>query len=407
MRLAKAAAFFASLIIAGLTMQGCGPNCTGKSVSGSGSGGTGGVTHSNVCGPPTIGGGGTVSAGNAAVLVYQVPGSSVAAAGLTASGTFGQLSGFTSPTVSGSGSDQLTIVSKKFLYIPQAGSLTVEGFAINRTTGGLTPLPGSPVAVSSGSDTIASDPQGRFLFMGNESGNGIAAFQIDPATGALTASPNSPYTTAIGSVDVFTVDGNGKFLYVGEQDNFAPVHGFAIDQTTGELTALPWTSAFLNIATPHADPSGKFLLGVPGFSDQGSGTTDLHIYVYSIDPVTGFPSPVISSPTTTTASPQELAIHPNGKFVYVMETNASGTPTAMEGFAMDAAGALTPLLNSPFTLLPSVGECKFNQGGTHLICTNTYLGSTLVVFNVDPVTGAVTNTVTSLTLSGGPFAVTE
>ena len=139
------------------------------------------------------------------------------------------------------------------------------GYVINRNTAGLTAIPGSPIPVATGADTIASDPKGRFLFVGLEGGAGLAAFQIDPTTGALKPTTNSPFTFPISSVDVLTVEGNGKFLYVGEQGSI--VHGFLIDQNTGDLSPMQLGGApfTLNVATPRTDSSGKFLLGVAGF----------------------------------------------------------------------------------------------------------------------------------------------
>src|SRR5581483_8596464 len=184
--------FIATLVV--LTLAGCSthgcpantPGSTGGSGSGSSSGAVGG-------GPCSAGGGVVGGIGVGSALVYSVNGSSIEAATLNGS-TYGLVKGFTSPAVSGSGADDLYIVNKKFLYIPQSSSLTVEGFIINRATGALTPITGSPFSVPSGADTIVSDPQGRFLFIGNEGSGQIATFTIDANTGALTQSPGSPFT---------------------------------------------------------------------------------------------------------------------------------------------------------------------------------------------------------------------
>src|ERR1700722_11734417 len=116
----------------GGTASECGPAtfgtpCTrsgGGSGFGGGTGGTGGG-----------GGGGStgVSASQAAALVYY-GNVSIAAAGVTSAGTFGNLSSYTAPTLASSLADDMLIVNKKFLYVPM-GDTTVAGFSIDPSTG--------------------------------------------------------------------------------------------------------------------------------------------------------------------------------------------------------------------------------------------------------------------------------
>jgi 6-phosphogluconolactonase (cycloisomerase 2 family) len=406
MRLVKAASFaLVLLLIAGLSLTGCSTHCNKNFSSAGGGTSGGGVQSSNVCGPGGSGTGGGIAAGSAAALVYYIP-FSLNAAGVSSNGTIGALTGFTSPTLSGSGADDMIIVNKKFVYIPQASSSMVEAFAINRSTGALTAITGSPFTLSFSTDTIAADPQGNFLFVGDEVGNEIASFQIDASTGVLTPSPGSPLLVpGISSGDVFTVDGKGKFLYVGEQNPSGPVHAFSIGNS-GQLTQITGSPFALPIATPHADSTGNFLLGIPGYVDEGSSSINL-IHVFSIDPNTGVPTEVPSSPFATTNAPLEFAIHPSGKFVYVMEVSSTGSAAAMEGFRMDTnTGALTPLPGSPFTTLPTALQCKFDQSGNEMMCATSFSGN-FVGFSVDPNTGALNNTGQPFAGGGIPFAVTD
>jgi 6-phosphogluconolactonase len=408
MKLANKGLLLVLAVLAALSLSGCaGKGCPNLSLgSGTGSGGTtGGVSKGSQC---TAGGTGGIGAGGASALVFEMPtSSSLGVLGLQSSGSLAVISPFTSPTLTGSGADDMLIVNGKFLYIPQSANKIVEGFAINRTTAGLTPIPGTPVDLTSiGADTIATDPKGRFLFVGVEGGSGIAAFRIDQTTGALTPSAPPFSTPGLFSADVFTVDGSGKFLYVGEQDT--TVHGFMIDQTTGALTTMVGSPFNLGIATPHADSTGKFLLGVAGFADEGTAT-DAHIHVFAIDPTTGVPAEIAGSPFATTTPPLDFAISPNGKFVYTFGTTSGSTSAAIEGFQIDATtGALTALSGSPFTTLPGAGQCKFGQSGGTMICSSAYGSSTFSVFATNSTTGAITHTGTDLSTVGTlPFAVTE
>jgi 6-phosphogluconolactonase (cycloisomerase 2 family) len=376
-----------------------------------------GVTFgTSTCSPsgPGLGGGGTViSASTATSLVYFVNNSSVGAAGYAGT-TFAPLSSYSSPSLPTNFADVMALVNKKFLYIPM-GDTTIQGFSINRSTGALTPIPGNPVTVAGGvgtADGAWSDPLGRFLFVGSEGFADIWVFQIDPTTGALTATAGSPFTTGLSSADIMTVDASGKFLYVGQGSVSSGVAGFSIDQSTGTstsgaLTPLAGSPFSLAVAQIHASPTGEFLLGVAEIQDAGAGlqATDQHIYVYSIDPVTGAPT-AVGSPFATTMAPFDFAISPNGQFVYTVGTAVNTTtPSPIEGFQMDATtGLLTPLTVS-FTSLLTPSQCEFDQGGTALVCLDSSL-TQMTVLTASPSNGSLSHAA-DLGLAGTPFATTD
>lgn len=373
-----------------------------------------GVTFGNSsCSPsgPGLGGGGTViSASTATSLVYFVNNRSVGAAGYAGT-TFAPLSSYSSPSLPTNFADVMALVNKKFLYIPM-GDATVQGFSIDRSTGALTPIPGNPVTVAGGvgtADGAWSDPLGRFLFVGSEGFADIWVFQIDPTTGALIATAGSPFTTGLSSADIMTVDASGKFLYVGQGSVSSGVAGFSIDQSTGALTPLANSPFSLAVAQIHASPTGEFLLGVAEIQDAGGGTsaTDQHIYVYSIDPVSGAPTAVVGSPFATTMAPFDFAISPNGQFVYTVGTTVSSTvPSPIEGFQMDVTtGLLTTLTVSPFTSLLTPSQCEFDQGGTALVCLDSSLAQ-MTVLTASPSNGSLSHAA-DLGLAGTIFATTD
>jgi 6-phosphogluconolactonase len=357
------------------------------------------------------GGGATISAASATALVYFMNGSSIQGAGIGGA-TFAPLTGFTAPSLPSNSADVI-LVTKKYVYVPM-GNSTVEGFSIDRKSGALTVIPGSPfTATGSGGTTDGawSDPQGRFLFVGSETSGDIWVFQINPTTGALTETAGSPFTlssvsplTPLLSADIMTVDASGKFLYVGQLTS-SPVAAFSIDQTTGALTPVPGSPFTLGIAQIHASLTGEFLLGVVQIQDAGSAT-DTHIHVLSINPATGVPTEVNGSPFVTASAPFDFAISPNGKFVYTVGT-PSGTTTvgAIEGFQMDlTSGALTKLSGSPFTTLPTASQCFFDQSGAGLVCDSS---GKLVALGASATTGALTNVATLSGSGGFPFGVTD
>jgi len=351
------------------------------------------------------GGGTTITAANATALVFFLNGTTIDGAGFSGS-TFANLSGFTPPTIPAGFADNMVIVNKQFVYVPM-GDTTVQGFSITRSTGALTPIAGSPFQTGGPgtADGAWSDPKGRFLFVGSEASGDIWVFQINAQTGALTETVGSPFTVGLTAADIMTVDASGKFLYVGQLSPSSGVAGFSIDQTTGALTALPGSPFNLQVAQIRTTLTGEFLLGVQEIQDAGSSATDLHVYVYAINPVSGVPTAVGGSPFVTTAAPYDLTISPNGQFVYLPETTVGGTLAPLEGFSLNQTnGVITKLSGSPFSSLPTVTQCQFEQTGADMVCATS--GATMTVLGASSSTGALTHTA-DLTASPFAFSVTD
>ncbi|MBZ5648924.1 MAG: lactonase family protein [Acidobacteriia bacterium] len=394
------------LVLAAVAMvgwSGCGGGCPTTSISSSGSSGgstSGTSTGGTVCGPGTNPGGG----GNTASLLYYLDrnNSKILGASLSTTGAFANLTA-TLPTLpSGAGND-IAIVNKKFLYLPQNDSLTIQAFTIDRTTGTLTTITGSPFPTA-GADSITSDPAGRFLFAGNDTTGQISVFQINATTGALVAAPGSPFSAFnLDFVHVLAVDGTGQFLYAGQGLSALPIYGFSIDQNSGALSQIVGGPFGLGVAGVRTDFTGKFAIGLSGiFGDN-------NLYVFAIDPTTGALTGVTNSPfATTMAEPEDLRIHPSSQFVYAFGVDNNSNVAAVEGFTIDpSSGALTALAGSPFTTLPIVLDCKWDQGGGEAFCADAAT-SAFSVLDTSTSTGALTHTVPDLTVSDNAvFAPTD
>jgi 6-phosphogluconolactonase len=394
------------LVLAAVAMfgsTGCGGGCPTTSLSTSaGSGGATGGTSINgtVCGPGTNPGGG----GNTAALLYYLGSSNILGASLSTTGTFTSLTSFTPPTLPSSVGNDMIIVNKKFLYLPQNDSLTIQAFTIDHTAGALTAIAGSPFATA-GADSVASDPTGRFLFVGNDTTGQISVFQINSTTGALVAAPGSPFSAFnLDFVHVLAVDGTGNFLYAGQGLPALPIYAFSIDQNTGALSSAVGSPFGLGVAGVRTDFTGKFAVGITG------NTGDNHLYVFAIDPTTGALTAVNNSPfATVTSTPLNLRIHPSSQFVYSFGLDSSSAFAAVEGFAIDpSTGALTALAGSPFTGLPIVADCKWDQGGGEAFCPDA-ASSAFSVLGTNTSTGVLTHTVLDLTVPNDqvPFAPTD
>jgi 6-phosphogluconolactonase len=184
-------------------------------------------------------------------------------------------------------------------------SLQIAGFSTDAATGALSPVPGSPLTLTTSSPStstfsgpIAIEPTGKFLYVGYElavvnvgAGGGLAAYSIDAASGALTAVPGSPFDIG-GTPSSFAIDASGKFLIV----SIFPLGGgsrlavFAIDPATGALTSVPGsfgpTYVWGGVA---ADPSKPF---VYAGTSSTSTNTPAALFVLSIDQTTGALTPI-------------------------------------------------------------------------------------------------------------------
>jgi 6-phosphogluconolactonase (cycloisomerase 2 family) len=385
-------------------------NCSGVgfgSTGGSGSGSTGSVnTGGSVCGSGNNGGGGGGNGSISDFLYYlsfdttvQNPTTdSVQGASLTTSGTFGPITNFTAPSFALDATQNMVVVNKQFLYIPQPNLNKIQAFSINRTTGGLTAIPGSPFATAGGS-SVVSDPQGHFLFVGSSTTGQISVFQINATTGALTQNSNSPFATSLLFSFFVKVDGQGKYLYVSQHDPSLPTGVFSIDPTTGDLLAVGTFALGISggeIASPAGASSEYFISG------SGIGG-DNNLYIFAIDPTSGIPTAVNGSPFATTATPNFVAVHPSGKFIYASEVGTTIGP--LEGFQIDSAsGALTAISPSAFTNLSDMQECQFDQSGANAFC----LSSTgYNVLSVNSSTGVPTSSIPELSVGQFVFAVTN
>jgi 6-phosphogluconolactonase len=244
-----------------------------------------------------------------------------------------------------------------FLYVANDASTSpasngsVSGFAIDRGNGGLTPVPGSPVAATAsdpGPFGPVVSPDGNFLYVSN-TGNSpaepgsVSAFQIDFEMGAVTEVQGSPYTAGIAPGGIaMTPDGQRVYVANGESTT---VSGFNRDEGTGVLTPISGSPFPVGAGEPTGvaiTPDGRHLYTANG---SMSVQADNRVWAFSIDQGSGEITGVPGSPYAAGLGPQFIATTPDGAHLYV--TN-NGTHD-VSGYAIDAtSGALSQLGASPF-----------------------------------------------------------
>jgi 6-phosphogluconolactonase (cycloisomerase 2 family) len=274
---------------------------------------------------------------------------------------------------------QMAIVGKQFLYVSSKDG-NVYGFSVDSTTGLLTSLPNSPYAVAGG-DSIVTNPSGTLIFVGDAAGQQVSSFVVN-ADGSLTLT--GAFATSGVSVRFMATDGKGSYLYATGGVGSTAIAQFAI-ASGGGLTAVA-SPLLSNVSAIAGEPSGKFLFGV---SWQNG---DNRVQGFSIGSTGALTS---ASSTNTTGTPRNLAVHPNGKWLYTFsEDPITVQQEAIEGFDLNSTGTLTAMNGSPFTaLIASGGEIE--QSGQFLFGLGiTVVGngsqSAIRPYSIDPGAGTLT-----------------
>jgi 6-phosphogluconolactonase len=120
------------------------------------------------------------------------------------------------------------------------------------------------VASGSGPRHLSFHPSGKFVYVIDEMVSSITAFTYDAVRGTFTwlqtVSTLPPNFTGTSSTAEIIVHQSGKFVY-GSNRGHNSIVGFRIDQNTGKLDVIGWTST--QGAIPRGfniDPSGRLML---------------------------------------------------------------------------------------------------------------------------------------------------
>ncbi len=258
----------------------------------------------------------------------------------------------------------------------------VQGYVIDNTTGLLTAVPGSPLAMGNTPRSIEFSHNGRFMYANETSPfRNIKLAEIG-TDGAI--SPITEYVMDTVTFDI-TIDPLERFCYVGisYMGNF--IHGFNISAGSG-LTAMSGSPFSAGCYPGHAAVSknGKFLYTTDGWDEQ--------IDLYSVNSVTGYLT-AAGSQTVPNYGFLDLKTSNDGALLYAVYSNF--TYENMDVFLIDqATGALTRAAGSPYQL--GFGPGNLAAGGMTLDKTGKYLyvssssEDMIYRYNVNQTTGTLT-----------------
>lgn len=256
---------------------------------------------------------------------------------------------------------------------------TLTGYAVASTNGNLLPFDLSAIKVPTGPTSLATASQGKYIYVGSQSGL-ISAFTIDSVAGGLTQIGGSPYGAG-KQVSFLAVDSSSQYLFsVDTASN--TVWPFTIAATSGVLTPVPSSDKVPSYGvTPGppisatVDPMVKNLyvaMGAAGTEvfhinsgalvDAGtvappSGTksefvaierTGRFAYIadgtgsvaaYSIDQSTGLLTWLATTALSSGDLPTSLALAPSGKYLYAANQGAN----TVSQLALQSDGTLVSL----------------------------------------------------------------
>jgi 6-phosphogluconolactonase len=220
----------------------------------------------------------------------------------------------------------------------------ISAFSVN-SDGSLSPLLGTPFPAGNGPVSVVTHPTADFLYVSNQGSGELIAFVIVPE---LTSSSS----VSIGNAPLFgTITSDGARFYQ-TVSALAQIAAFTVSATDGSLTPIsgsPFPTGFFP-RTIAVDPAGKFLYATISASFMGTSTD---VYAYAIDATSGALTAVPGSPFPAGENPVSAAVDVSGRFLFVANNANTANGNSVSAFSIDPnTGVLTAVAGSPFAASP-------------------------------------------------------
>jgi len=269
-----------------------------------------------------------------------------------------------------------------FLYVSDFDSGSVFGYSINRSTGVLTTLAGSPFSFpghSGNGGPIAIDPAGKFLFSANASGQ-IVSYTIDSQTGVLRPG-TAPVVTDGNQPVYFLIDSTGNFLIASNHTdptgkNYSV---YAINSTTAVLTEVQGSPFTIG---QNTGPK-QIVLNSKDSVLYAALSTSQQVNAINFDSTTGKLTTFQGAPYPAQSDTTSLALLPSGQFLYA---GNNGAGSVSQYSVESTTGALTPgnvvqVGNPTFLQIDSSGQFLIIVGDT---------SNSILVDKIDSPSGSIT-----------------
>ena len=159
--------------------------------------------------------------------------------------------------------------SNRFVFVPHTARPgqpnAIFQFRFDENTGRLTPNdpPQCSLQEYLGPRHICFHPTRDIVYSSNEQGSSVTAYELDPTAGTLA--PLQTISTLPGgngrarnTCSQIQIAPSGRFLYVPNRGHDS-IASFAIDSSTGRLTATGWVPTEPRPRVFSLDPEGRFL----------------------------------------------------------------------------------------------------------------------------------------------------
>jgi 6-phosphogluconolactonase len=316
--------------------------------------------------------------------------------------------GAVSPPTSAAGqvrkADAPMTSGNEFVYVVNDGAKTVSAYKINKATGALTKVSGSPFATGNIPYWAAVDPAANYLYVANQNDasssslGSISGYKINPNSGRLSKISGSPFNDPYGDPLNIAITPNGGFLYVDSpQRQYDNITAYSVDASTGALSVTS-ESPFSGVSEPEGmaiAPSGNFLYTSDTEYSESAG----EISGFSINSGNGALTQISGSPFAGHATPQIMAVAPRGGFLYIPNEdgdNKSGGSVSVDSINI-STGALSEIPGSPYSAAGYPAVAAVTPSGAYLYVTlNGY--DEVAGFSIEPSSNAL------IPVPGSPFA---
>jgi 6-phosphogluconolactonase (cycloisomerase 2 family) len=195
------------------------------------------------------------------------------------------------------------------------------------------------LVVGSG-ESIATHPQGRFVYVLNHAEGILSSFRIRSTDGTLEPMPGGVVSAGKSPTDL-AIDINGWYLYVTD-DATSRLLVFYLDPDSGLPKAVsgPRLLSGQRPVSITLDPAARYAYVV----NAGSNDISVYRYMNSVTPLI-FESRKSGSPFAAGQRPVALAVEPTGRFVYTANADSNDISAYR---VHHQTGALSQLPGSPF-----------------------------------------------------------
>jgi len=281
-------------------------------------------------------------------------------------------------------------------YTTKTASKGIYAFRYDASSGKLTPL--GVAAETPDPSWVAVHPSGKFLYAVNEAGKNsmVSAFAIDSSSGKLTLLNQLP---ALGEDPCYlSFDKTGKYLFVANYTSGnVVVFPIGPDGKLGAATANIRDEGKLGPNKERQDGPHAHWVRV-STDNQFVFVADLGldaILVYRLDSTKGTLAPnkpFFLRPLAAGAGPRHAAFSPDGHFYVLSEINST-----VETFAYAPEHGVfgylgvVPMLPAGFKGRNDAAEIAIHPNGKFLYASNRGHDS-IALFHIDPASGKLTST---------------